>query len=104
MKWRSEMESYREIIDEIVRMNEEEYCFRVEAGERERGFVEEAGDSCVEEVERVMMKFYQKGEFAFGSFWGRGGEAIVHTKDQTHTDDDFGRYQIIDMLGSFSYT
>ncbi|KAJ9140657.1 hypothetical protein P3X46_031276 [Hevea brasiliensis] len=28
--------------------------------------------SCMEEVERVIGDFSQKGEFAFGSFWGRG--------------------------------
>ncbi|KAF7827885.1 hypothetical protein G2W53_019049 [Senna tora] len=84
---RSEIESY---IEEIVRI-EEECRFRVEA-ERERGFVEEdAGEGdCMEEVERAMMEFYRKGEFAFGSFWGR--EAIVSTKnrnDEEEEDEDF---------------
>ncbi|KAG5240323.1 transmembrane [Salix suchowensis] len=33
--------------------------------------------SCIEEVEEVLEEFSQKGEFAFGSFWGRVGSGAT---------------------------
>ncbi|CAN4124716.1 unnamed protein product [Withania somnifera] len=35
---------------------------------------------CMEEVEKVLEEFSQKGEFAFGSFWG-GDEEVLETKN-----------------------
>ncbi|KAJ6768578.1 F24J5.7 [Salix koriyanagi] len=34
-------------------------------------------ESCIEEVEEVLEEFSQKGEFAFGSFWGRVGSGAT---------------------------
>ncbi|KAJ1404941.1 putative transmembrane protein [Sesbania bispinosa] len=57
---------------------------------------------CMEEVEKVMEEFYEKGEFAFGN-WGRKGSWGVPTIVNDHNDDDnFVRYQIIDMVDSLS--
>ncbi|XP_028776379.1 uncharacterized protein LOC114733143 [Neltuma alba] len=106
---------------EIVKIEEEEHCVRVGAG-RESGFGDDEEDEgrqrcgkCIEEVEKVMMELYEKGEFGFGSFWGRGREgeesgcsvpAInVGTPSQIEQvedggDDHFVKYQIIQTAGS----
>lgn len=31
---------------------------------------------CMEEIERVLEEYSQRGQFAFGSFWGRGESNI----------------------------
>ncbi|KEH20219.1 hypothetical protein MtrunA17_Chr8g0368671 [Medicago truncatula] len=52
---------------------------------------------CMVEVEKVMEELCEKGEFGFGSFWGRkepwGFPQVVND----HYDDSFVRYQIIDL-------
>ncbi|XP_059446825.1 uncharacterized protein LOC132178401 [Corylus avellana] len=56
---------------------------------------------CMEEVEKVLEELSQKGEFAFGSFWGRKGSGSFTSCE---FDDINVEYQIIEMIGSFSYT
>lgn len=56
---------------------------------------------CMEEVEKVLEELSQKGEFAFGSFWGRKGSGSFSSCE---FDDINVEYQIIEMIGSFSYT
>lgn len=49
-------------------------CERVdEAKEGEDGV---GRKNCMEEVEKVLEEFSRKGEFAFGSFWGREGSSV----------------------------
>lgn len=87
--------------EDIVRTKGEEYLLRVGAE-----FEEDGVRGCTEEVERVMMEFYQNGEFGFGSFWGRQGcwgTVPTHPMDQNDIGDEFLRHQIIEMAGSFSY-
>lgn len=56
---------------------------------------------CLEEVERVLWGFSQKGEFAFGSFWGREeGSTCVVAKQGL--DNDVIHYHLIEIVGSFS--
>ncbi|XP_041014200.1 uncharacterized protein LOC121257305 [Juglans microcarpa x Juglans regia] len=61
--------------------------------------------SCMEEVEKVLEEMSQKGEFAFGSFWGRkGSSGSLSTCVAKHEfDDRIVQYQIIEMIESFSY-
>ncbi|KAE8023040.1 hypothetical protein FH972_008792 [Carpinus fangiana] len=59
------------------------------------------GGSCMEEVEKVLEELSQKGEFAFGSFWGRKGSGSFSSCE---FDDINVEYQIIEMIGSFSCT
>ncbi|XP_019425784.1 PREDICTED: uncharacterized protein LOC109334449 [Lupinus angustifolius] len=56
---------------------------------------------CLDEVEKVMEEFYEKGEFGFGSFWGRKNVPKVLTNN-TH-DDSFVKYQIVDLVGTLSF-
>ena len=61
--------------------------------------------TCLEEVEKVLEELSQKGEFAFGSFWGRNGSGSLSTCVAKHEfDTSMVRYQIIEMVGSFSYS
>lgn len=63
-----------------------------------------SGCCCMEEVEKVMEELYEKGEFGFGSFWGRkepwGAPTVVN---DDHSDCNFVRYQVIDLVGSLRY-
>ncbi|KAK7360738.1 hypothetical protein VNO77_02747 [Canavalia gladiata] len=82
----------------------EDVVARIEA---EMAVIDDAGNHsgcCMDEVEKVMEEFYQKGEFAFGSFWGKkvpwGVPTIVNDRNN---DVNFVPYQIIDFVGSLSY-
>lgn len=57
--------------------------------------------SCMEEVEKVLEELSQKGDFAFGSFWGRKGSGSFSSCE---FDNINAEYQIIEMIGSFSNT
>lgn len=109
---------------EILRIKEKECSVSVEA-DRESGFgggeEDERCRKCMEEVEKVMMELYEKGEFGFGSFWGRGrkgedsGCSLVSGIDwrdlnqiggvaDGNGDGHFVRYQVIQMHASLTKT
>ncbi|TKY58522.1 hypothetical protein E2542_SST15585 [Spatholobus suberectus] len=94
-----EMCSYKDV---LVRIHEQ--SIRIQA---EMQLTDDEGHKCggcMDEVEKVMEEFYQKGEFAFGSFWGRKGRPWgVPTIVNDHNDINFEGYQIIDLVGSLSY-
>ncbi|RZB60375.1 hypothetical protein D0Y65_043239 [Glycine soja] len=63
-----EMGSYKDV---LLRIHEQSFRIQVEMALTD-GADHNCG-GCMDEVEKVMEEFYQKGEFAFGSFWGRKG-------------------------------
>lgn len=57
---------------------------------------------CMREVERVLDDFSQKGEFAFGSFWGRqglGGSSICVGKQEV--DISLVQFELVEIVNSF---
>ncbi|KAK3222683.1 hypothetical protein Dsin_009708 [Dipteronia sinensis] len=56
-------------------------------------------DGCMEEVERVLEEFSQKGEFAFGSFWGREGEG-----PSEEFDFSVVQFEFVEIISSLSYS
>ncbi|KAI4357897.1 hypothetical protein L6164_001814 [Bauhinia variegata] len=91
-------------IEEIVRIHE--LSLRIEG---DRAFEDVGGHNCgccLEEVEKVMEELSRRGEFAFGSFWGREGPwpwGVPKTVTKDHSGDDgFVSYQIIEIVGSMS--
>ena len=61
--------------------------------------------SCMQEVEKVLEEFSQEGEFAFGSFWGRNRSGTISTCVAKHEfDNSIVQFQIIEMVGSCSYS
>nr|POF27037.1 proline-rich receptor-like protein kinase perk10 [Quercus suber] len=61
--------------------------------------------SCMQEVEKVLEEFSQKGEFAFGSFWGGNRSGTISTCVAKHEfDNSIVQFQIIEMVGSLSYS
>ncbi|KAK6788601.1 hypothetical protein RDI58_012399 [Solanum bulbocastanum] len=63
---------------------------------------------CMEEVEKVLEEFSQKGEFAFGSFWGGDEEDVLQTERITTcvhkqtVDYDIFHTHLIQVFGSFN--
>ncbi|XP_015076492.1 uncharacterized protein LOC107020580 [Solanum pennellii] len=63
---------------------------------------------CMEEVEKVLEEFSQKGEFAFGSFWGGDEEDVIKTDRITTcihkqtVDYDVFHTHLIQVFGSFN--
>ncbi|XP_048319002.2 uncharacterized protein LOC125418735 [Ziziphus jujuba] len=60
---------------------------------------------CMEEVEKVLEELSLKGEFAFGSFWGRGESGLIFPTplDKHEFDyDNFVQCNLIEMLDSFN--
>ncbi|XP_059317034.1 uncharacterized protein LOC132067744 [Lycium ferocissimum] len=64
---------------------------------------------CMEEVEKVLEEFSQKGEFAFGSFWGGDEEEVLETESINTTcirkltvDYDAFHTHFIQVFGSFN--
>lgn len=58
--------------------------------------------SCMEEVESMLGDFSQKGEFAFGSFWGRqglGGSSICVGKQEV--DISLVQFELVEIVDSF---
>ncbi|KAG4938856.1 hypothetical protein AAZX31_16G091500 [Glycine max] len=92
-----EMGSYKDV---LLRIHEQSFRIQVEMALTD-GADHNCG-GCMDEVEKVMEEFYQKGEFAFGSFWGRKGPCGAPTIVNDHNDVNFVRYQIIDLVGSLS--
>lgn len=62
---------------------------------------------CIEEVDKVLEGLYQRGEFGFGSFWGRGEMGFSpthhHLGKDHQFDPSFVQYQLIEMTDSVSY-
>ena len=58
---------------------------------------------CIEEAEKVLEELSQKGEFAFGSFWGRSSESETSgvIPSSAIQEYDFVRYELIE-IASFS--
>ncbi|KAF9677264.1 hypothetical protein SADUNF_Sadunf08G0089900 [Salix dunnii] len=60
-------------------------------------------ESCIEEVEEVLEEFSQKGEFAFGSFWGRVGSGatpptcIVAVQE---FDLSFAQFELVETIST----
>ena len=59
-------------------------------------------ESCIEEVEEVLEGFSQKGEFAFGSFWGRVGSGtspacIVAVQE---FDLSFAQFEVVETIST----
>lgn len=76
---------------------------------RRRRNLQEEGHSwgcCMEEVEKVLEELSLKGEFAFGSFWGREESRLIFPTplDEHQFDyDSFVHCHLIEMLaGSLS--
>ncbi|KAK7346146.1 hypothetical protein VNO80_20661 [Phaseolus coccineus] len=94
--------------DERAKMKIEPGCYEdVLVRIHEQSFRDGEGFSwggCMDEVEKMMEEFYEKGEFGFGSFWGREGTCGcgVPATVNHHNDENFVRYQIIDLVGSLS--
>ncbi|MCD7472611.1 hypothetical protein HAX54_013892 [Datura stramonium] len=63
---------------------------------------------CMEEVEKVLEEFSQKGEFAFGSFWGVDEDEVLETERITTcihkqtVDYDVFQTHLIQVFGSFN--
>ncbi|XP_019177024.1 PREDICTED: uncharacterized protein LOC109172301 [Ipomoea nil] len=61
---------------------------------------------CMDEVERVLEEFSQKGEFAFGSFWGGDVSKRVFSycqPKQEVVDYDCFHHHLIETFGSFNF-
>lgn len=82
----------------LVRIHEQ--SIRIQAQKDDAGH---NSGCCMEEVEKVMEEFYQNGEFAFGSFWGRKGPWGVPPIVNDHNCKNFAQYEILDLVGSLSY-
>lgn len=68
------------------------------------GFFMDEGDGfryCMEEVENVLGELSEKGEFAFGSFWGRNGSdtetAATHSANFCY-ESNVLQYHLIEMV------
>ncbi|GMH01842.1 hypothetical protein Nepgr_003681 [Nepenthes gracilis] len=67
----------------------------------------EGKTDCMNEVEKVLEELSKKGEYAFGSFWGRDDE--TGTSPACNAKEEFGstnfvRYHLIQAIGPFSYS
>ncbi|WCJ35719.1 hypothetical protein M5689_016959 [Euphorbia peplus] len=73
----------------------------------ERIQVEEFGSgNCMEEVERILEELSQKGEFSFGSFWGRNSSpsACIHDhvdKQDISVDFSVAQFEFVELLHYF---
>lgn len=92
-----EMGCYKDV---VLRIHEQ--SFRVQEDiDLKDGDLHNCG-CCMVEVEKVMEELCEKGEFGFGSFWGRKRPWGVTKVVNDHNDASFVRYQIIDLVGSLS--
>ncbi|KAJ9163424.1 hypothetical protein P3X46_023092 [Hevea brasiliensis] len=83
--------------DEFVEFHEGSIAIQIEELHRGYGF-----ESCIEEVERVLGDFSQKGEFAFGSFWGRQGLGASSTcVAKQEVDLSLVQFEIVEIDNSF---
>lgn len=56
----------------------------------------EGFSSCMQEVERVLEEFSQRGEFAFGSFWGRDNSRSSST--QQEFDQGVVQFEVVEVV------
>ena len=81
-----------------------EKSFRIQMEEGEFMDARHSFGGCMQEVEKVMEEISQRGEFAFGTFWGRKGPWDAPTT-VTKDDDSVERDQMIEMFNnSFGYS
>lgn len=59
--------------------------------------------SCMEEVESMLGDFSQKGEFAFGSFWGRQGLKASTCVAKQGFDISLVQFELVEILDSCRY-
>ncbi|CAJ1941944.1 unnamed protein product [Sphenostylis stenocarpa] len=101
-KKKIELGSYEDV---LVRIHEQSFRVQGEMALRDGEGLSFSG--CMDEVEKVMEEFYEKGEFGFGNFWGREGACGCGVPptiiNEHHIDANFVRYQILDLVGSLNY-
>ncbi|XP_057961532.1 uncharacterized protein LOC131153324 [Malania oleifera] len=86
--------------DEISGVHEQSLRFQVEGLLRDEC---NGCGCCMEEVERVLEELSLKGEFGFGSFWGRKeSESSPTCIAKERFDHDFVQYHLIEMFGPIS--
>ncbi|XP_012081991.1 uncharacterized protein LOC105641944 [Jatropha curcas] len=86
--------------DGFVELQEGSITIQVEDFYGRNGF----GSGCMEEVERVIGEFSRKGEFAFGSFWGRGGGSSTCVAKQ-EIDFRLVQFELVEIgNNSFRYS
>ncbi|CAK7326478.1 unnamed protein product [Dovyalis caffra] len=58
--------------------------------------------NCMEEVEKVLEEFSQKGEFAFGSFWGRAGSGTSQTCTAAVHEFDLSvvKFELVEIIST----
>lgn len=70
--------------------------------------VESSGLSCcMEEVEKVLEEFSEKGEFAFGSFWGREKSRNSSTNlapQEFYFSNRIVQFEIVEISASLNYS
>lgn len=54
--------------------------------------------SCMEEIEKVMEDLHEKGEFGFGSFWGKGTSISGSCRDEEEFNDTIVHYQLVQVI------
>lgn len=55
---------------------------------------------CMEEIEKVMEDLHEKGEFGFGSFWGKGNSISSSCRDEEQFYPTNVQYQLIQVIPS----
>lgn len=77
-------------------------------GESMRDANQVGHECCMEQVEKVLEELSLKGEFAFGSFWGRRESEPLpaHAAHVARQEFDASvlEYHLIETLGSLSYS
>ncbi|XP_031122273.1 uncharacterized protein LOC116025249 [Ipomoea triloba] len=60
---------------------------------------------CMDEVDRVLEEFSQKGEFGFGSFWGGDVSKRVFSYCETKQEVDYDcfHHHLLETFGSFNF-
>ncbi|KAJ4710622.1 Parvalbumin [Melia azedarach] len=65
-------------------------------------------ECCMKEVEKVLEEFSEKGEFAFGSFWGRQRSRISRNSStklaQHEFDQSSVQFEVVEIVASLSYS
>lgn len=56
--------------------------------------------SCMQEVEKALEEFSQRGEFAFGSFWGRDNSRSPSAPQEF--DQSVVQFEVVEVV-SYSY-
>ncbi|XP_065852189.1 uncharacterized protein [Euphorbia lathyris] len=74
-----------------IRFDEIEGCTRIEVDEFGSG-------NCMEEVERILEELSEKGEFSFGSFWGRNSSSTCID----HLDSSVVQFELVEFVHSFT--